>query len=212
MENSQISSTAPNISVPPANGSLEEAARKPKTCKEPDRSQEVSSKHLRPASQSYPAGVMSGSKEEIESADVGTCMGDCIPSPASGCWMVQVVSSTVQKTQQRSMSTLERCPQWWAAKWIPQAGEQQLEASLKDKPPAWLKSGGGWCQKILLVGWGRLNGPRFSTETPITAAQERQKPGSTAAGKICAITSHHTPVFCHGLLALSPDAQGALCC
>lgn len=77
---------------------------------------------------------MSGSKEEIESADVWTCMGDCIPSPASGCGIVQVVSSTIQKTQQRSMSTLERCPQWWVAKWIPQAAEQQLEASLKDKP------------------------------------------------------------------------------
>lgn len=130
------------LRVPPASGSLEGAARKPKTCKESGRSREVSSKHIRPASQSYPTGVMSGSKEEIESADVWTCMADCIPSPASGCWIVQVVSSTIQKTQQRSMSTLERCPQWWVAKWIPQAGEQQLETSLKDKPQR------GWSQEV----------------------------------------------------------------
>lgn len=115
------------------------ALRRPQGSQRPAKSQtgpeksaaNISFNHT---SQSYPAGVMSSSKEEIESADVGTCMGDCIPSPASGCWIAQVVSSTLQKTQQRSMSTLERCPRWWAAKWIPQAGEQQLEASLKDKP------------------------------------------------------------------------------
>lgn len=135
------------LRVPPASGSLEKATRKPKTRKESGRSREVSSKHLRPASQSYPAGVMSGSKEVMENADAGTCMEDCIPSLASGCWIEQVVSSTIQKTQQRSMSTLERCPQWRAAKWFPQAGEQQLEASLKDKPQR------GSSQEVAEEGW-----------------------------------------------------------
>lgn len=68
---------------------------------------------------------------EMETTHVGTCDIASQVQPHAG--EPKLLLPLSWRTQQRWMSPLARRPQWWAAKWIPQGGEEELGASQEDK-------------------------------------------------------------------------------